>query len=108
MQDTRPQLTLLRAMGVSRRTLQGLSLGQFLLLCLIALMFAIPFGILLGWLLINLINKQAFYWTYPLHISIGQIAIVSALSLVLVSVIILLPLLSANNRPLIKDIRWLN
>jgi putative ABC transport system permease protein len=108
MQDTRPQLTLLRAMGVSRRMLQGLSLGQFLLLCLIALAFAIPFGILLGWLLINLVNKQAFYWTYPLHISVSQIAVVSALSLALVSVIILLPLLSANNRPLIKDIRWLN
>ncbi|MFQ3218322.1 MAG: putative ABC transport system permease protein [Paraglaciecola sp.] len=108
MQDTRPQLTLLRAMGVSRRKLQSLSLGQFLCLCLIALVFAIPFGILLGWLLINLVNKQAFYWTYPLHISVGEIAVVSALSLVLVSVIILLPLLSANNRPLIKDIRWLN
>ncbi|MFT6897191.1 MAG: putative ABC transport system permease protein [Paraglaciecola sp.] len=108
LQDTRPQLTLLRAMGVSRRTLQGLSLGQFLLLCVIALVFAIPFGILLGWLLINLVNKQAFYWTYPLHISVSQIAVVSVLSLVLVSVIILLPLLSANNRPLIKDIRWLN
>lgn len=108
LQDTRPQLTLLRAMGVSRRMLQGLSLGQFVLLCSIALAFAIPFGILLSWLLINLVNKQAFYWTYPLHISVSQIATVSALSLVLVSVIILGPLLSANNRPLIKDIRWLN
>lgn len=108
MQDTKPQLTLLRTLGVSRWVIQGLSLMQYLFLCLLALVFAIPFGILLSWLLINFINKQAFYWTYPLNISISQIGSVSAMGLLLVSVIILLPLLWANNKPLIKDIRWLN
>ncbi|WP_166422135.1 ABC transporter permease [Paraglaciecola sp. 20A4] len=108
MQDTKPQLTLLRTLGVSRWVIQGLSLLQYLFLCLWALVFAIPFGIFLSWLLINLINKQAFYWTYPLNISIGQIASVSAMGLLLVSMIILLPLLWANNKPLIRDIRWLN
>ena len=108
MQDTKPQLTLLRTLGVSRWVMQGLSLLQYLFLCLLALVFAIPFGILLSWLLINFINKQAFYWTYPLNISISQITSVSAMGLLLVSVIILLPLLWTNNKPLIKDIRWLS
>jgi putative ABC transport system permease protein len=108
MQDSKPQLTLLRAMGVSKLAMQGLSLLQYGMLCLLALLFAIPFGILLSWLLINLVNKQAFYWTYPLHISIEQIASVAVTSLLVVTLIILLPVINANNRALIKDIRWLN
>ena len=64
--DNRPQRALLRSMGVGNYQITGLSLIQYTLLSLLAFLVALPFGIGLTWLLINLINVQAFSWSYPI------------------------------------------
>ena len=108
MNDVRPQNMLIRSMGVSALKTQLLALFQYLLLCFVALIFATPFGILLSWILINDINYQAFSWTYPLIISPVKILQIYATSLLVVTIVIIIPIIRAGRRPLIEDIRWVN
>ena len=108
MNDMRPQNMLIRSMGVSALKTQILALYQYVLLCLVALLFATPFGILLSWLLIFDINYQAFSWTYPLVISGLKILQVYVTSLLVVTTLIAIPIIRAGRRPLIEDIRWVN
>lgn len=108
MNDLRPQNMLIRSFGVSAIKTQFLALFQYFLLCLIALIFATPFGILLSWVLIFEINLQAFQWTYPLQIDVFKVLQVYGVSLSIVLCIIALPIINAGKRPLIEDIRWLN
>ncbi|KKO50158.1 hypothetical protein VT06_03920 [Arsukibacterium sp. MJ3] len=106
--DMKPQNMLLRSLGVSRLTSQILALFQYLLLCIVALIFASPFGIMLSWILINAINYHAFQWTYPLQINVFTLLQIYAVSLSVVLLIIFIPTLRASRKPLIEDIRWLN
>lgn len=106
--DLKPQNMLLRSLGVSRLTSQILALFQYLLLCIVALVFATPFGILLSWILINDINYHAFQWTYPLQIDVFTLLQIYAISLSVVLLIIFIPTFKASRKPLIEDIRWLN
>lgn len=108
MKDMRPQNMLIRSMGVSALKTQMLALFQYLLLCLVALLFATPFGILLSWILIFDINYQAFSWTYPLVISPMKIIQIYATSMLVVTVVIAFPIVQAGRKHLIEEIRWVN
>ena len=108
MNDVRPQNMLIRSLGVSAMKTQLLALFQYFILCIVALLFATPFGILLSWVLIFEINLQAFQWTYPLQIDLIKILQIYAVSLSIVLLLIALPIIRASKRPLIEDIRWLN
>lgn len=108
MNEMRPQNMLIRSLGVSALKTQLLALFQYLLLCIVALIFATPFGILLSWILIYEINLQAFLWTYTLQVNVSDIVEIYLVSLLVVLAVIAIPLFQAGKRPLIKDIRWLN
>lgn len=62
------QLAPLWALGVSRRQLMLLNLGQTWLLAVLTLVLAVPLGILLAWCLNTVINVQAFGWRLPLRV----------------------------------------
>lgn len=106
--DLKPQNMLIRSLGVSRLKVQMLALFQYLLLCVVALIFATPFGILLSWILINDINYYAFQWTYPLQLDVLTLLRIYAASLSVVLIVIFIPTFRASRKPLIEDIRWLN
>lgn len=66
--DIKPQLLLLRSVGVSPFSIK---LALFIQYCFIALscaLLALPFALLLAWLLVNKVNRFAFHWTYPLQL----------------------------------------
>jgi putative ABC transport system permease protein len=67
------QLAPLWALGVRRRDLMLLNLGQTWLLTLLTLTLAIPLGILLAWCLVAVINVQAFGWRLPLQVFPAQL-----------------------------------
>ncbi|WP_377707585.1 FtsX-like permease family protein [Pseudomonas protegens] len=67
------QLAPLWALGVGRRQLMLLNLGQTWLLALLTLVLALPLGILLAWCLDSVINVQAFGWRLPLRVFPGQL-----------------------------------
>lgn len=62
------QLAPLWALGVTRRQLMLLNLGQTWLLAVLTLVLALPLGLLLAWCLDVVINVQAFGWRLPLQV----------------------------------------
>ncbi len=66
------QLAPLWALGVTRRQLMLLNLGQTWLLAVLTLMLALPLGVLLAWCLDAVINVQAFGWRLPLQVFRGS------------------------------------
>ena len=58
-------LSPLWALGITRITLLKIEFAQFLLLIFIALVFAIPVGLILCFLLTNYLNVSAFGWKLP-------------------------------------------
>lgn len=68
------QLAPLWALGVGRRQLMLLNLGQTWLLAALTLVCAVPLGMLLAWCLVAVINVQAFGWRLPLHVFPLQVA----------------------------------
>ncbi|WP_434624844.1 FtsX-like permease family protein [Pseudomonas sp. Z1-29] len=68
------QLAPLWAVGVTRRQLMLLNLGQTWLLALLTLLLAVPLGIALAWCLDAVINVQAFGWRLPLRVFPLQLA----------------------------------
>lgn len=75
------QLAPLWALGVSRRKLMLLNLGQTWLLAVLTLILALPLGLLLAWCLDAVINVQAFGWRLPLHIFPMQLLQLASLAL---------------------------
>jgi putative ABC transport system permease protein len=106
--DNRPQRALLRSMGVGNVQMTGLSLIQYTLLSLLACLLALPFGIGLTWLLINLINVQAFSWSYPLLITPYKLFSAGVMSVLLIVLVVALPLYKLSRRKLVEDIKCLS
>lgn len=103
--DNRPQRALMRSLGLGHYQIAGLSLMQYTLLSALTCLVAIPFGLALSWLLINLINVQAFNWSYPMLISPDKLLKTCALSLSLIGLVVALPLYQLSRRKLIEDIK---
>ena len=75
------QLAPLWALGLGRRQLAWLSLGQTLLLAGLTVLLAMPLGLLLAWCLVAVVNVQAFGWRLPLHVFPAQLLQLAALGL---------------------------
>lgn len=106
--DNRAQRSLMRSLGISKMRLLAGTMSQYFFLSVLTCLLAIPFGIILSWLLINLVNTQAFFWNYPLQIRIGDVLNVVALSLMIMLSVTLVPLLKQNTRSIQQDIKWLD
>lgn len=76
------QLAPLWALGVQRRQLVWLALGQTLMLSSLTVMLAIPLGVLLAWCLVAVVNVQAFGWRLPLQVFPGQLLQLAVLGVV--------------------------
>ncbi|WP_092938200.1 ABC transporter permease [Rhizobium sp. 9140] len=63
-----PQLAPIWAMGLTRRQLVLLELARTLVLAAITLLAALPVGLGLAWVLLSVVNVEAFGWQLPMHI----------------------------------------
>ncbi|OCP36212.1 FtsX-like permease family protein [Ensifer sp. LC163] len=63
-----PQLAPVWAMGVTRRDLALLELLRPLVLWLTTFIAALPLGLALAWVLLAVVNVEAFGWRLPMHI----------------------------------------
>ncbi len=79
-----PQVAPLWAMGLTRRRLAALDLLRTLVLAALTFVLALPLGLALAWVLLAVINVQAFGWRLPLHVfpadwlHLGGLAVVAA------------------------------
>jgi putative ABC transport system permease protein len=63
-----PQLGPLWAVGVTRRRLASIELTKAVALAVLTALLALPLGLLVAWVLMSVINVQAFGWKLPLHL----------------------------------------
>jgi putative ABC transport system permease protein len=75
------QLAPLWALGVTRRQLMLLNLGQTWMLAVLTLVLALPLGLALAWCLDTVINVQAFGWRLPLRVFPMQLLQLTGLAL---------------------------
>jgi putative ABC transport system permease protein len=66
------ELAILRALGLTPGGAAMLIEGQTGFMGLVALLAAIPAGLLTAWLLIDVINRRAFGWRIDVHLSGAQ------------------------------------
>lgn len=104
----RPQTMLLRAIGISAWQCRGLLLAQYMLLCLVALVAATPFGLLLSYVLINQINYYAFNWSYPLVVEIFNIIQLYGISFLVVILVISIPIIVTSKQSLAQELTCLD
>lgn len=63
-----PQLAPVWAMGVTQRRLAGVEVLRTVLLALLTALLAIPLGLLLAWVLLAIVNVEAFGWRLPMFL----------------------------------------
>ncbi|MEO1138930.1 MAG: ABC transporter permease [Pseudomonadota bacterium] len=80
-----PQLAPVWALGLTRRRLGQLELLRAVALCCLVFLCAIPLGLALAWVLLSIVNVEAFGWRLPMYLFpaeyllLGGYAIVAAL-----------------------------
>ena len=75
------QLAPVWAVGVSRSLLSWLELARILFFALATSLLAIPLGVAMAWLLVDVVNVRAFGWRLPFHSFPDQWGKVVALAL---------------------------
>ncbi len=105
--DNAPQRALIKSLGVGANRLLVTTLTQYSMLCLLICLLAIPFGLGLSWLLINLVNVHAFHWTYPLVTNISVLTNVVWTSITLIILTVFFPAFKTAKYPLLRELKWL-
>ncbi|MFN3231295.1 MAG: FtsX-like permease family protein [Alphaproteobacteria bacterium] len=76
-----PQLAPAWALGLTRRHLGRLELLRALALASMTLALALPLGLALSWMLLSVVNVEAFGWRLPLYLFPVDYAILGAVAL---------------------------
>jgi len=81
-----PQLAPVWALGLTRRRLAGLEMLRTVCLAIFTMALALPVGLILAWLLLNVVNVIAFGWRLPMYVfpvdwlRLGALALVAAVA----------------------------
>lgn len=67
-----PQLAPVWAMGLTRRRLAALDWGRTLVLAALTAVLALPLGLALAWVLLAVVNVEAFGWRLPMQLFPGD------------------------------------
>lgn len=76
-----PQLAPAWALGLTRRELGRLELWRAVILAALTLVVAVPLGLALAWMLLAIINVEAFGWRLPMFLFPVDYAVLGALAL---------------------------
>jgi putative ABC transport system permease protein len=98
-------LAILRSLGLTPVGAGLLIEGQTGFMGLVALIAAIPSGLLTALLLIDVINRRAFGWRIDIHLSVAQFTNALLLAIVAALVAGLYPSLRVARAPIAADIR---
>lgn len=63
-----PQLAPVWALGLTQRQLATLDLGRTVVLALMTALLAVPLGLAFAWILLAVINVEAFGWRLPMQV----------------------------------------
>lgn len=99
------ELALLRVLGLTRAGASVMILAQTLFMGVIALLAALPAGVLTAILLVRVINRRAFGWEIQLHLHPAQISSAIALALLAALAAGVYPAWRMARAPLFQDLR---
>lgn len=88
-----PQLAPVWALGITRARLARFELIRSLILAGLTFVLALPVGLALAWMLLAVINVQAFGWRLPMQLFPGDLLRLLALALVVACIAAALPAL---------------
>ncbi len=88
-----PQLAPVWALGITRARLARFDMLRSLILASLTFALALPVGLALAWMLLAIINVQAFGWRLPMQVFPGDLLRLLALSLIAASLAAALPAL---------------
>ncbi|HBS50466.1 MAG TPA: ABC transporter permease, partial [Rhodobacteraceae bacterium] len=94
-----PQLAPVWALGLTRARLARLELARSLALAGLTALFALPLGLVLAWVLLAVINVEAFGWRLPMHLFPGDWLRLFALALIAAAAAAALPALRLRRVP---------
>ncbi|MBB4009887.1 FtsX-like permease family protein [Allorhizobium taibaishanense] len=89
-----PQIAPLWAMGLTRSALTGLELLRTMVLATFTLVAALPVGLGLAWVLLAVVNVEAFGWRLPMHVFPWQWLSLAGFAVLAAFVAALIPLAS--------------
>jgi putative ABC transport system permease protein len=96
---------VLRALGLSPSQIAGLSLTQTGLLGVAAGILAIPLGIVMAELLVDVINRRSFGWGMELNVSVEPIAIGTFLAIIAAVLAGIYPALRLSRGSIVAGLR---
>ncbi len=94
-----PQLAPVWALGMTRARLARLELVRSLVLAALTVVAAVPVGLALAWVLLTIINVEAFGWRLPMQVFPGDWLRLALLSLAAAGLASLWPALRLARRP---------
>ena len=94
-----PQLAPVWALGVTRGQLARLELLRALVLAGLTMLCALPVGLLLAWVLLSVINVEAFGWRLPMFLFPGDWLVLGVLSLLAAGLAALWPAITMARMP---------
>jgi putative ABC transport system permease protein len=99
------ELALLRVLGLTRRGAALMIQAQTFFMGAVALLAALPAGVLTAVLLVRVINRRAFGWEIQLHLHPAQITSAVVLALLAALVAGIYPAWRMAHAPLFQDLR---
>ncbi|MBO6852433.1 MAG: ABC transporter permease [Marivivens sp.] len=94
-----PQLASVWALGVTRHRLGQLELARAVALAVLTLLFALPLGLALAYLLLAVINVEAFGWKLPMYLFPADYARLAVASIGAAALAALVPALRLARTP---------
>ncbi len=94
-----PQLAPIWALGLTRRELGRVELVRAVLLALLTSIVALPLGLGLAWVLLTVVNVEAFGWRLPMYLFPGDYLRLGALALLAAAVAALWPAMRLARTP---------
>lgn len=74
--ERRQELGVLRALGARLPTVGGLLVLEAVIITGVAAVVALPVGLGLSWILVDVINQRSFGWSFPTHIDGTTVVVV--------------------------------
>ena len=94
-----PQLAPVWAVGVPRARLARIEVIRAVVLAALTFLLAVPVGLMLAWVLLAVINVEAFGWRLPMFLFPGQWATLAALAMLAAGLAALWPARTLARRP---------
>ncbi|MCL9774191.1 ABC transporter permease [Vibrio methylphosphonaticus] len=95
----------LYALGVSRRRLMGMVVGQIVVLVSFTLVIALPLGAIVGYVLTDMVTLRAFGWSLQYVWNWGDALSIAAITILVAVMATLLPLWRLVNKPVVSSLQ---